>query len=267
MKRCDCHIHIISLRAEYPLASGRDYTPHEASVDEYRRIAKRLGLDRAVVIQPSIYGSDNACTREAILGSNAQWRGIAVVNADCNENEIRALHEAGFRGVRFNLLRAQQSNDLGRLESIGRLIAPFGWHIEFAIRPDHLCEIADRLTALPVHVAIDHMARLPPAVTSNSLTLKTTLKLLQSGKVWIKLSGVYIVSQAGRPYDDLSGLAKVLVDERSDRLVWGTNWPHPRRHLDETENVELLQVMERWGFDQSTRDAILVHNPARLYDF
>lgn len=266
MNRCDCHIHIISLSAQYPLAPSRDYTPPEATADAYRVLAGHLNLDRAVVIQPSVYGTDNSCTRDALLAANGRWRGIAVIRPDAKEAEIRSLHEAGFRGVRFNLLHAHQ-DDLECLESVARLIAPFNWHIEFAIRSDQLCEIADRLAALPVHVVVDHMARLPPNVTAADPMLKQVLELLKSGQLWIKLAGAYIVSKTGRPYDDLSALAQTLVNARPDRMVWGSNWPHPRRDLSTAENLELVQLVERWGFDPEVRDAIFIYNPARLYDF
>ncbi len=266
MNRCDCHIHVISLDARYPLAPTRDYTPHAAGADTYGALATRLGLDRAVVIQPSVYGTDNSCTRDAIVASNGRWRGIAAVESDASETDIRSLHDAGFRGVRFNLLHAHQ-DDLENLEAVAQRIAPFGWHIEFAIRPDRLCALADRLATLPVDVSVDHMARLPPCVVADDPQLAQVLALLRSGRLWIKLAGAYVVSQAGRPYDDLAALARTLVDARPDRVIWGSNWPHPRKNLGDAENFELVNLPQRWGFDVPTQDAIFVQNPARLYDF
>lgn len=189
-----------------------------------------------------------------------------MISPDAKATEIRALHEAGFRGVRFNLLHAHQ-DDLGNLEATARLIAPFGWHIEFAIKPEQLCKLADRLAALPVDVAVDHMARLPPDVAAADPMLTRILRLLDSGRLWIKLAGAYIVSKTGRPYEDLANLAQILLNARPDRMVWGSNWPHPRRHLTEAENVELVELVKRWGHDAATQDAIFVHNPAALYDF
>lgn len=232
-------------------------------MDAYADLAERMGLKHAVIIQPSVYGADSRCTRDAIAASNGRWRGIAVIGRQVSQEDLEELHRGGFRGIRLNLLHGVHPQ-LDDLEALCASIAPLGWHLELAIQPQQVGELAARLVRLPVDFAIGHVARLP--LPHSDAVSQDVLRLLRSGKCWIKLSGAYLVSRESRPYNDVVSLAARLIEERADRMVWGSNWPHPRRVLSLAENIELLGLLDAWARDEKVKRRILQDNPARLYD-
>src|ERR1039457_5210986 len=156
---CDCDAHIFGPPEQYPFTPQRSYTPPPASIQAYERMLSALGLDRAVIVQPSVYGTDNRCTYDAVAASGRQWRGIAVVGPGTNTDDLRRLHDEGFRGVRINLL-FKGGLAMEILEQVARLIAPLGWHLQLLIDGRDLPELAPRLRRLPVHFVIDHMGHM-----------------------------------------------------------------------------------------------------------
>ena len=263
---CDCHIHIFGPRERFALAADVAYTPAEASVEAYQELRRRLGLQRTVVIQPSAYGTDNACMLDAIARLQPQARGIAVVDPSIPDAELARLHATGIRGLRFSLT-VKNALRPEHLETMARRIQPFGWHIQFRSTYRDLPDVAPRLRALPVGVCLDHMSSIPPEMPLDHPTWRALFRLLEGGRCWVKLSAPYQLSRMPGPrYADFGPQLSVLVKSAPQRMVWGTNWPHP---LVETkpDDAGLLDWLGVWVPEESLRRTILVENPAALYDF
>ena len=263
---CDCHAHIFGPQDQYPYTPNRSYTPPESSTDAYLRMLGALGFERAVIVQPSVYGVDNSCTRDAIVASGGMWRGVAVVEPCITDSRLSELHAAGFRGVRINLL-FKGGLQMEALEQIARAVQPLGWHVQLLLDGRDLLELADRLRRLPVDFVIDHMGHMPASLGVGHPGFQTLLELLRGGRCWVKLSGAYRISSKPQPYDDVIPIARALVETAPDQLVFGTDWPHPSISVPMPQDASLLDLLPLWAPDESTRQKILVDNPARLYDF
>jgi len=263
---CDCHAHIFGPVEQYPLIPGRTYTPPPASIQAYQRMLSALGLDRAVIVQPSVYGTDNRCTYDAVAASGGKWRGIAVVGPSTNTHELRRLHDEGFRGVRINLL-FKGGLAMEILEQVARLIAPLGWHLQLLIDGRDLPELAPRLRRLPVHFVIDHMGHMPAKLGLAHPGFTALFALAREGNCWVKLSGAYRISAQPYPYEDVAPIAKALVEAAPERMVWGSDWPHPSFQGAMPVDATLLDLLASWVPESRTRQRILSTNPAQLYDF
>jgi D-galactarolactone isomerase len=261
---CDCHMHVFEER--FPLAPTATYKPPVAPVSAYRRVQRDLGLARAVVVQPSGYGFDNRCTLEAIgeLGSNA--RGVAVVRPDVTDEELQQLTGAGIRGVRFHMLGGGVL-PWDALEGLAARVSPFGWHVQLQLDGRDLPGHEARLKRLPCAVVIDHVGKFLQPVAPEHPGFRTLLRLLDSGKCWVKLSEPYSTSKVGGPrYEDVGALARALVTAHPERCVWASNWPHPNWN-PAPSTAAMLDLLLDWTDDESTRARILVDNPAALYGF
>ena len=256
-KACDCHAHIIGPAKQYPFAANRSYTPPEAHRDEYVRMLASLGLERAVIVQPSFYGTDNRCTSDAIA---------AVLDTDTPRQEIQRLHDAGFRGVRLNLIY-KGGTPLSTLEPLAKLVAPFGWHVQLLIDGRELVELGPRLGRLPAPCVIDHIGRMPAGLGVQHPGFQTLLSLLQQGNCWAKLSGAYLTSAQPFPFADVVPMAKALVEVAPERLVWGSDWPHQSCKGAIPPDASLLDMLATWVPDVKIRNRILVDNAAELYGF
>lgn len=260
-------MHIYDRR--YPAAEGASLAPPDALVPAYLDLQRRLGLTRCVVVNPSTYGIDNRCTVEAmhaLRDAGVQTRGVAVLPGDVDDARLERLHAAGMRGVRFN--QTLGSTSLDDLEPLAQRIAPLGWHVEILLPADQLVELESRLARLPVDVVFDHFGRLPsPGIDHPGH--QVLLRLLRAGKAWVKASGTYLA--LGGPLDPIAGdMARACLDAAPDRVVWGSNWPHPSalagRH-PMPDDIVLLQAALAWCGDEDTVHRLFVHNPSSLYDF
>lgn len=263
---CDCHMHIFGPATRYPYTPERSFTPPDAPSPAYRRVLETLGLERAVVVQASVYGSDNARTVAAIeeLGLH-RARGIAMVDQDIGTDSLRDLHARGIRGTRF-ITTVKGGPTLDHLPGVARKIADLGWHIEMYV-PRHLWqELFPLLKELPVPVVFDHMGGLSADTGDDDPDLRGILALLESGRCWVKLCG-YRASVAGPPYADVEPLAKRFVSRALERCVWGTDWPHTTLTGYMPDDGELMDLLSVWAPDPDSRRRILVDNPAVLYDF
>ena len=263
---CDCHAHIFGPEDKYPYTPNRSYTPPDASTDAYRRMLTALGFEHGVIVQPSVYGTDNRCTRDAIVASKGKWRGVAVVDPGVSKSVLSELHADGFRGVRINLL-FKGGLQLDALEQIARTIMPLGWHVQLLLDGRDLPELAPRLERLAVDFVVDHMGHMPASLGVSHRGFQTLLRLLRGGKCWVKLSGAYRISSKPLSYDDAVPFARALVETAPDKLVFGTDWPHPSISVPMPQDAALLDIFENWVLDDKTRRRILVENPARLYEF
>jgi 2-pyrone-4,6-dicarboxylate lactonase len=263
---CDTHAHIFGPAHLYPFVPGRSYTPPEAGIPAYARMLRALGFERAVIVQPSVYGTDNRCTYDAVRQSGGKWRGVAVVNPNVTPGELRALHEAGFRGVRINLL-FKGGLAMEVLEKLARRIEPLGWHLQLLVDGRDLVDLAPRLRQLPVLVVVDHMGHMPAVLTAKHPGFAALLSLVREGRCWVKLSGAYRISSKPYPYDDVVSMARALVEAGPEQMVWGSDWPHPAFVGEMPVAAGLLDLLTEWVPDRQIRHRVLVENPARLYDF
>ena len=263
---CDCHIHVFGPSDRFPVAADIDYRPAEATVADYLQMRRRLGISRTVVVQPSIYGTDNSCTLEALADLGDSARGIAVVTPEVTDDELEGLHAAGIRGLRFSQV-VKNAMRPGWLEAMAPRIRNLGWHVQLRSTYRDIADLEPLLQRLAVDVCIDHMSSIPPAQGIDHPAIKAMLRLIDTGYCWVKLSAPYQLSETGAPdYVDFRPQARILVEAAPERMVWGTNWPHPTV-TDKPDEADLLDVLLDWADDDNTRQAILVDNPAKLYGF
>jgi predicted TIM-barrel fold metal-dependent hydrolase len=261
----DCHFHIFGPFDRFPMSPGRRYTPPEALLPRYLRVAEALGIERMVVVQPSIYGTDNAVTLDAISQFGPQRaRGVAVIDDSFDEAALKRLHDRGIRGVRFNMVSGNGTPE-DQLEALARRIEPLGWHVQIYADGAKMLEIGPLLATLPVEVVIDHCGGVKAALGVGHPQFEALLRLLDSGRAWVKLCS-YRASSSGPPWQDVEANVKALAAAAPDRCVWGTDWPHAQ--LDPApEAGMLLDQFFGWVPDTALRQSILVDNPARLYGF
>lgn len=263
---CDCHMHIFDAR--YPLAEKARRQEPDATVAEYRGVQRRLGLERVVVVQPTAYGRDNRCTLEAVAALGPNARGIAVVDTGVTDAELQRLARGGMRGVRFRMLDDPEL-PWEMLEEMAARIASHGWHIQFQMDGRHFEERESLLKRLPGTLVIEHIGKFLEPVPVDHPGFRSLLRLVESGRCWVKLSGAYMISKTGGPhYADIGALAKALVRHAPERLVWASNWPHPMSRGGVLPyDANLLDLLLDWAPDGRIRDRILSSNPAALYGF
>ncbi len=259
---CDCHFHIFGPYDRFPLDAGRHYDPQAATIPAYLRVADALGLQRFVIVQPSVYGTDNECSLDAAerLGRERS-RVVAVVDDGITDAELRRLHERGTRGLRFNAVSGN-GTPLDQLDALARRIAPLGWHLQVYCTGGQLPELGPILAALPIEVVVDHMGGVRAADGVAAPGFQALLRLLGTGRAWVKLSGYRI--SAGPPFDDIAPFARALLQAAPERCLWGTDWPHPSLGDWMPDDGRLLDLLGEWAPDAATR-RVLVDNPARLY--
>ncbi len=263
---CDTHMHIYDpLMPVAPTALGPG--PAWASVSAYRAVMAQLGIERTVVVQPTSYGTDNRCTVQAIaeLGL-ATTRGIAVIDTDVTDAELRRLDRAGIRGARFQMLPGG-AIPWDMLEPLAARIAPLGWHCQVQMDGRLFPEREALLKRLPTPVMIDHVGKFLEPVPVEHEGVRSLLRMLETGRFWMKLSAPYEVSKAGPPlYEDVGAIAKACVKANPERLVWASNWPHVSvKTLP--DDALLLDILFDWVPDEETRRRILVDTPAAFYGF
>lgn len=266
---CDSHMHIFDPR--FAASPHWKRQPPRAEVAAYRLLQQRLGTSRTVVVNPSTYGTDNACTLDALAQLGESARGIAVVGQDVADDELDRLAAHRVCGLRVNFVTPQSwgVTTAQMLTTLARKVARLGWHIQVFLQPEQLVELAPILAALPVPLVIDHMARIDPADGVDGAVFAVARRLLDGGNTWMKLSGVYMRSRDGAPaYQDAFALGRALVRAAPERLVWGSDWPHTTETPGTVNDADLADVLSAWC-DGATavRDRILVDNPARLYGF
>jgi 2-pyrone-4,6-dicarboxylate lactonase len=270
-RACDCHCHVFGPVDRFPYVADRQYTPPDSTLDDYLGLLKVLGVERAVIVQPSVYGSDNSATEDGIRRMDGKGRGVAVVDPAIGQDELARLHQAGFRGVRFNLIHTGGSTSLDRLEDLAGLVAPLGWHVQIYLRGRLLPEISDRLKALPVQVVIDHLGHMEPDLGTGQPGFTALLDLLATGRTWVKLCP-YRFDPTGFPWTNAAPFARALAAAAPEQMLWGTDWPHPDIPGVEPgtngpmpNDGDLLDVLGQWFDDRALIDRILTDNPARLY--
>jgi len=270
---CDTHAHIFGPAERFPYARERIYTPPDSTYDNYRQLLAALGVERAVLVQPSVYGEDNAAMLAAMQRFGPGVRAVAVAGPTILTSEIEALHRAGVRGLRFNVVDRRENKNVvptDMLRGVAARIAPFGWHIELLVNVDEAPRLGQSLADIPVPVVLGHLGY--PKSGARTWTqhpaFADLLRLLDGGRCWIKLTGAYRISAAPDvPYDDVDAAAHMLIATAPQRMLWGTDWPHVMKKKRMANDGELADLLERWAPQARTRTRILVDNPAELYGF
>jgi 2-pyrone-4,6-dicarboxylate lactonase len=265
---CDAHCHIFGPGDVYPYAADRSYTPPDAPLSRFKALQKTLGLSRAVLVNASCHGSDNTVIVDAIAQSGGAYRGVANSDDSFTEKDFEQLHLAGFRGVRFNFVKHLGGMpDMGEFHRTLARIRPFGWHIDLHFDAGDLIEHDALLKSLPVPFIIDHMGRVPTKNGLGQEPFKLLLDLARNNeKCWIKISGSERIS-SGPPFADAVPFAQAFIEAAPDRILWGTDWPHPNiaKHMpNDGDLVDLIPLMMP---DAALQKRILVDNPHRLYEF
>lgn len=263
---CDCHHHIYDGR--FPIAPSATLKPGDAKPADYRALQKRIGTTRDVVVQPSTYGTDNSCTLDGMAQLGPTARGVAVVDTSVSDAELQRLHGLGIRGIRFNLVQAGATT-VEMLEPLSRRVNALGWHVQIHQLADGIVKMDDVLQKVASPIVFDHMGRIPKDVGTNHPAYAVIAKLIDKGRTWVKISGAYMDTKVGPPtYADSTKLAQAFVKLAPQRMVWGSDWPHPTEKADDKPNDAILaDLLLEWAPDEATRNRILVDNPATLYGF
>jgi len=264
----DAHCHVFGPGDEFPFAPERKYTPCDASKDQLWDLRDYLGFSRNVIVQATCHGADNRALVDALNHSNGLARGVATVKSSVTDEELQALHVAGVRGVRFNFVkRLVDALPFDSLESIAARIKDLGWHIVIYFESQELPELYDFFTALPTTVVVDHMGR--PDVTKdvNGPEFDLFVKLLaENENFWSKVSCPERLSQTGpHGYEDVIPFARRIVETFPDRVLWGTDWPHPNMKSHAPDDGKLVDFIPKIATTAELQQKLLVDNPMRLY--
>lgn len=261
---CDTHMHVYDARhAVAPTALLR---PPDAGVDEYRAVQAALGLDRVVVVQPTTYGFDNTCQLDAVERLGPGARAVVVVDERTPRRELERLDALGARGARFHMLPGG-AVPWSSLAPTAAAIAELGWHVQVQLQGRELPRHLDALRALPTPLVVDHVGRYMPPVTPDDPAFDALLRLLDTGRSWVKLSAPYESTRDGAPhYPTVTALVRVLVDRFPERMLWATNWPHPGQP-DPPALSAVRDLVFDWLPDPAVRQRVLVDNPDSLYRF
>lgn len=261
----DTHFHIFGPTDQYPLSPRRLYNPAFSPVSAYLEMARKVGIERMVIVQASIYGTDNRCMLDSIQAfGQDRARGIAVVDDTVTKGMLQEMHERGVRGIRFNAITGV--TPLEWLPRIADLIAPLGWHVQLWIKADRLLQITPMLKDLPVDIVLDHMAQVPIELGMADPEVSNVLKLMETGRCWAKMVG-YRISKAMPPYPDLDAFCRAIIQIAPGHCLWGTDWPHIYLEGRPMPDAGVLfDSLYRWCEPEVAKQ-ILVDNPARLYGF
>jgi predicted TIM-barrel fold metal-dependent hydrolase len=275
---CDCHTHVFGPDDKFPFSCKRLYTPGPASIEDLEALHRMLHIDRVVIVHPSPYGADNSCTVDAVRKLGRRARGIAVIDDTINDRMLADMHASGIRGVRVNLESYGESDPAvaaRHLQQAAERVAPFGWHVQTYTNLGILAALYETILELPTRLVVDHFGRPWAARGTTQPGFEQFLALLRSGKIYVKISAAYRISREP-DYADVAPVARAMIDTNSDRVVWGTDWPHPGAAKRNPAVIEpfrteddgaALNRLAGWTKTRTELQKILVDNPARLYQF
>jgi predicted TIM-barrel fold metal-dependent hydrolase len=269
---CDCHHHIYDVRFPQPQGATAALQPN-SRVEEYRLLQRRLGTTRSIVVTPSAYLTDNRVTLDAIATFGPNARGVAVVGAGVTAAELKTLDDGGIRGIRFSLTVANgiappiPPATIDAIQSLARRVNALGWHVQFNLSADQIVAAADMLNRLSAPIVFDHMGHMPQPAGIDHPAFTIVRRLIDKYRTWVKLSVTYDSSRIGPPtYADVNTVGQAYVRAAPERMVWGSNWPHPNE-TEKPNDAVLLDLLSAWAPGEATRHRILVENPATLYGF
>ena len=273
---CDCHTHIHGDPAKYPWFAGRTYTPEEALPAEMSALHKALKIQRVVIVTPSVYGTDNSASTYGMQARGKDARGVAVIGDKTTEGELDHLASVGYKGIRLNLTQSGINDPAiarKRFLAAADRVKNRGWHIQFATTLPIIAAMKDTLVASPVPLVFDHYGGAKEELGVTQPGFSDLVDLVKSGKAFVKIS---VTAGPRENYGHFTPLAQMLIAANVDRILWGTNWPHPNSTGGSTERVSplwpvddglVLNLLPAWAPDATVRRKILVDNPAKLYGF
>jgi len=262
----DAHCHVFGPAARFPYAADRSYTPPDAPVETLRALHDHLGFSRGVIVQASCHGTDNRAMLDAIARSEGRYRGVAIVDGSESDAQLAAMDAGGVRGVRFNFVaHLGGAPDLEVFDRTVDRLAPLGWHVVLHLDAQDILTYVDRLARIPVPFIIDHMGRIKAEEGIEQSSFLALLDLMENPLAWVKVCGAERVSSGRRPFDDAIPFAERLIQAAPDRVLWGTDWPHPNISKDMPDDGGLVDLMFRFCTDPVLRQKLLIDNPLKLY--
>jgi 2-pyrone-4,6-dicarboxylate lactonase len=263
----DAHVHVFGPEAQFPFSPKAKYHPEDATPEMLFRLRDFLGFSRNVIVQASCHGTDNRATLSGIAKSNGRARGVAVVDPNIGTDELKALHEGGIRGVRFNFLkRLVDDAPKDKFLEIARKIEPLGWHVVVYFEADILDELVPFLEAIPTIIVVDHLGRPDISQGPAGADIRAFKQLMDSHpNIWTKVSGAERLSIKGPPFDDFVEVIRPVAERYPDRVLWGTDWPHPNMEHRIPDDGQLVDILPRLAPTAELQRKLLVDNPIRLY--
>ena len=263
---CDTHCHVISDSDEYTMVPSRIYTPPPAPEAKYLAHLAAIGCTRGVLVQISVYGTDNRYMLSVLARHPDRLRGVGVVTPEVTDRELEAMHAGGVRGLRINISFPGGGLSFDAMEVLARRIAPLGWHMQFLFDGRDLPELLPRMRKLPCPGVIDHMGHMPASLGLKHPAFLAMRELTKEHGWWVKLSGAYRLCDDYDGFKVCTPLAQALIEAAPERMIWGSDWPHvAMARMPDTG--ALRNLLKDWAPEEAMRDRILVDNPARLYDF
>ena len=263
----DTHFHVLGPKAAFPFASTTTIDPADATKDMLFALHAKLGIERGVFVQSAVHGMDNRVVEDALAAKGGSYLGIALLPPDVGNDELRRLDALGFRGVRYNFMKhLHQSASLDDVMALTARLADIGWHLQIHMDGSFIADMAPALARSPVPVVTDHIGRIDAGQGLEQAPFGQLLRLMQSDTFWVKVSGIDRISRAGPPYADAIPFARKLVAEFPDRVVWGTDWPHPHHPPPVPDDGELIELIAEIAPDDVLLRKLMVENPVRLYE-
>ena len=267
----DCHAHVFGPESRYPYSPARGYTPPDASLETLLNLHRTLGgIERVVLTQPSVYGTDNTCMMDAAASLGERCRSVVALGPDVTDSELEALHEQGACGVRVNLVDkgGMPFDGIDEVRCFTERIKDLGWHLEVLIHVHEFEDLRAILNSMAVDVCVGHLGYMKTEHGLDHPGFQDFLNLLRDGNCWVKLSGSYRIAASGLPpYKDVEPFAKALIGANAERVLWGTDWPHPVFRGAMPNDGALAEQLAVWAPDEALRNRILVDNPSVLYGF
>jgi 2-pyrone-4,6-dicarboxylate lactonase len=269
----DCHAHVCGPATQFPYAKERIYTPPDATLESYRSLLNMLGIDRAVLVQPSVYGTDNRAMLAALHAFPKQFRGVAVIPNNLQETtdqQLEDLHASGVRGIRCNIVDVTDKSaglPIQNLRNLADKIKPFGWHLELLMHVNEYPDLAKVFEDFPVDLVFGHFGYSHAKHGTQDAGFQGLLELLKNGRAWVKMTGPYRICDGNLPYSDMRPFNDEVLKANPKRLIWGSDWPHVMVKKQMPHDADLCDLLGDWVADESTRKSILVDNPCMLYDF
>ncbi len=265
---CDAHCHIFGPGAKFPYDPKASYRPPDAAFEALQRLHSVLGFERAVIVHASCHGADMRVTLDAIARSNGRYRGTAIIDESISEKQFERMHEGGIRAVRFNFVKHLGGRpDLAFFQKTIERIKPLGWHLILHLDAEDLVEFDAMFRKVPIPMVIDHMGRVKAAAGLGQKPFKVLLEWMKHDRFWVKVCGPERVSSMGPPFTDAVPFARALIEAAPDRILWGTDWPHPNVGKYMPNDGDLVDLFAQMAPERELQKKILVDNPARLYGF
>lgn len=266
-KSCDAHCHVFGPHETFPYSDKASYWPPDADKHALKRLHDKLGIERAVLVQASCHGTDNRAMIDAIKSSNGAYRGVCIANDTFSENDFQDLHDGGVRGVRFNFVKhLGGAPNLDSMKTVLQRVKPLGWHLVIHVNAEDVITYAEFFDAIDMDIIVDHMGRVPTAEGVGQEAYKILLDRMHRDNWWMKVCGSERISM-GPPFYDAVPFAQGFIEIAPDRILWGTDYPHPNIKKHMPNDADLLDLVPLIARDPAIQQKIMVDNPARLYGF